>query len=84
MTTKSNQFTVDGTAVLVVPAAPQYQEVSLHSTQSVFIGDSAVTSLTGYRLDKDLNFSFTLAPNIDCYAIGNGVTATLFTLVTVL
>ena len=84
MTTKSSQVTVDGTAVLIVAAAPQYQEVSLHSTQTVFVGDSVVTSSTGYRLDKDLNFTFTLAPNTEAYAIGNGVTATLYTLVTVL
>ena len=84
MTTKSSQITVDGTAVLIAPAAPQYQEISLHASQPVFVGDSAVTSSTGYKLDKDLNFSYTLAPNTDAYAIGNGVTATLYVLATVL
>ena len=84
MTTKSYVYSVDGTAVLIAPAAPQYQEISLHANQPVFVGDSAVTSSTGYRLDKDLNFSYTLAPNTEAYAIGNGVTATLYVIATVL
>jgi len=84
MTTLSSQLTVDGTAVLLAAAAPQYQEVSVHSTQTVFIGNSAVTSSTGYRLDKDLNFSFTLAPNTESWIIANGVTATVYVLATVL
>ena len=84
MTTKSNQLTVDGTPILLAAAAPQYQEISVHSTQTVFIGDSVVSSTTGYRLDKDLNFSFTLAPNTESWIIANGVTATVYTIATVL
>ena len=84
MTTLSNQVAVDGTAVLLVPAAPQYQEVSVHSTQPIFIGDSTVTSTTGYKVDKDLNFTYTLAPHVESWSIANGVPATVYTLVTVL
>ena len=84
VTTTSSQIAVDGTAVLLVDEAPQYQEVSVHSTQPIFIGDFAVTSSTGYKVDKDLNFTYTLAPHTKSYSIANGVPATVYVLVTVL
>jgi hypothetical protein len=83
--TKSSQFSVtSATAVKVVSAAPQYQEVNFHSTQPVFLDSATVTSSTGYLLDKDLNFQFTLEPGQDFYAIASGTTAVLYAIVTVL
>jgi len=79
--TASAVFTVNATPVLIVSALPQYQEVNLHATAGVYLGNASVTSSTGYLLDKDTNFQFTLEPNQSFYAVAP-VTATLYVLAT--
>ncbi|CAB4122301.1 hypothetical protein UFOVP30_2 [uncultured Caudovirales phage] len=80
--TYSKSFTINTTPVLIVPALPQYQEVNLHATAGVFLGESAsVSSSTGYLLDKDLNFQFRLEPNQAYYAVAS-VSSTLYVLAT--
>ena len=79
--TQSAVYTINSTPVLIVPALPQYQEVNLHATAGVFLGGSTVTTSTGYLLDKDVNFQFTLEPNQAYYAVA-AVTSTLYVLAT--
>lgn len=74
-------FTVNSTPVLIVPALPQYQEVNCHATAGLFLGNATVSSSTGYLLDKDINFQFTLEPNQAFYASAT-VTSTLYVLAT--
>ena len=80
--TFSKSFVINSTPVLIVPALPQYQEVNCHATAGVFLGESAsVSSTTGYLLDKDTNFQFTLEPNQAYYAVAL-VSSTLYVLAT--
>lgn len=68
--TYSKSFSVSTTPILIVPALPQYQEVNLHATAGVYLGEtSSVSSSNGYLLDKDLNFQFRLEPNQAYYAV---------------
>jgi len=84
VTTTSSQISVDGTAVVLVPAAPQYQEVHLHTTSILYIGDSTVTTSTGLRLDNGDKLTFTIAPNFALYGITGSGTQTVYVMTTVL
>lgn len=84
MTTTSNQITVTTTAAILVPQATQYQEVTVHSTATVYVGGSTVSTTNGFKIDNGDKLKFTIAPNTDLYAVANSGTSVVYTLATVL
>ena len=84
MTTTNSQVSVDGTPVVLVPAASQYQEVHLHTSSILYIGDSTVSTSTGLRLDNGDKLTFTIAPNYSLYGITASGSQTVYVLATVL
>lgn len=84
MTTLATQITATTTPSIVVNKATQYQEITLHSTATVYLGGSDVTSSNGFKMDNGDKFNFTIAPNTDLYCVANSGTPTIFVIATVL
>ena len=82
--TTTSQIAVTSTATLLVPAASQFQEVHLHTTSILYVGDSTVTTSTGLRLDNGDKLTFTISPNVALYGIVSSGTQTVYMLATVL
>lgn len=84
MTTTASQITVNTSPVLIVSSGSQYQEITIHATGTIYLGGSTVTTSNGYRMDNGDKITFTLAPNLDFYAVSNAGSSTTYVLVTLL
>jgi hypothetical protein len=80
MALSSNQYSVDGTAVLIAVDSPSGCRVTVHNTDqgnAVYLnGSSSVSSVTGYRLDAKDKLQLTLNASEQLWAIcSSGQTA---------
>jgi hypothetical protein len=73
MALTTNQYSVDGTAVLLVSDSPSGVRVMLHNTDQgapVYInGQSTVTTVTGFRIDAKQVVQLVLNPSEQLWAI---------------
>ena len=78
------QKTVTSTATLLVTANRADQLVYLHSSSgTVYLGNSDVTTSTGYRMDNGDKLSMQLSDNESLYGIVASGTATMMVMATV-
>jgi hypothetical protein len=78
------QKTVTSTATLLVTANRADQLVYLHSSSgTIYLGNSDVTTSTGYRMDNGDKLSMQLSDNESLYGIVASGTATMMVLATV-
>ena len=78
------QKTVTSTPTLLVTANRADQLVYLHSSSgTVYLGNSDVTTSTGYRMDNGDKLSMQLSDNESLYGIVASGTATMMVMATV-
>ena len=81
----TTQFSVDGTAVKIASSQGSPLEVHSHcASGSIYLGNSAVTTATGYRMDNGDKDTFTVPDGSALYAISGAGTQTVFVLTAVL
>lgn len=84
MSLSSAQFIVDGTAVKLAESNGSPIEVHVHSASgSIYLGDSTVTTSTGYRIDNGDKALFMLADHTALYAISAAGNQTVYVLRTI-
>jgi hypothetical protein len=77
----SQQITVTTEAQLIVPADNVSQQIHLHTESgSTYIGNSGVTSSTGFKLDNQDVISLDIREGEALYAVCASGTTTLFML----
>ena len=75
----STQKTISTTASQIVSALPFDQTIAIHSgSGTVYIGDSTVTSSTGYRMDNGDKITLPVGDHESLYAITSSGTAILY------
>lgn len=80
----TSQKTVTTAATLLVTANRADQMVYLHSSSGIiYIGNSDVTTSTGYRMDNGDKLTLQLSDNEALYGITNTGTATMMVMATV-
>ena len=80
----TSQKTVTTTATLLVAANAHDQKVYLHSSSGIiYIGNSDVTSSTGYKMDNGDKLSLDLSDNEALYGITSTGTSTMQVMATV-
>jgi len=80
----TSQKTVTTAATLLVTANRADQLVYLHSSSGIiYIGNSDVTTSTGYRMDNGDKLTLQLSDNEALYGITNTGTATMMVMATV-
>jgi hypothetical protein len=80
----TSQKTVTTSPTLLVTANRADQLVYLHSSSGIiYIGNSDVTTSTGYRMDNGDKLSMQLSDNESLYGITNTGTATMMVMATV-
>ena len=86
MSIKGSVFTVDGTVTKLAEASGMPLEVHLHcASGSVYLGDSTVTTATGFKFDNGDKETFTVPDGSAIYGICNGgTTSTVYVLTAVL
>lgn len=85
MSISSAQYSVDGTAVKLAESNGMPLEVHIHSASgAIYVGNSSVTTLTGYRMDNGDKAVFTVPDGSALYAISSSGTQTVFALVAIL
>lgn len=86
MSIKSSSVTVDGTAVKLAEANGMPLEVHLHcASGSVYLGDSTVTTATGFKFDNGDKEIFTVPDGSSLWGICNGgTTSTVYILTAIL
>jgi hypothetical protein len=78
------QISVGTTPTLIVTANRADQQVYLHSSSgTLYLGNSAVTSSTGYKMDNGDKLTMQLSDNEALYAVTSSGTATLMAMVTI-
>ena len=78
------QKTVTNTPTLLVTANRADQLVYLHSSSgTIYLGNSDVTTSTGYRMDNGDKLSMQLSDNESLYGIVASGTATMMVLATI-
>jgi hypothetical protein len=78
------QKSVTTTATLLVTANRADQLVYLHSSSGIiYLGNSDVTTSTGYRMDNGDKLSMQLSDNETLYGITSSGTATMMVMATV-
>jgi hypothetical protein len=81
---KTSQVSVTSTATLLVTANRADQSVYLHSSSGViYLGNSDVTTSTGYRMDNGDKLTMQLSDNESLYGIVSSGTATMMVMATV-
>ncbi len=76
---KTSQVTVTTTATLLVAADPHDQTVLLHTAQGAcYIGNAAVTSSTGFKVDNNNEVTLPLGAYEALYAITSSGTDTVY------
>ena len=80
----TSQKTVTTSPTLLVTANRADQLVYLHSSSGIiYIGNSDVTTSTGYRMDNGDKLSLQLSDNEALYGIASSGTATMMVMATV-
>ena len=80
----TSQKTVTTTATLLVTANRADQVVYLHSSSgTIYLGNSDVTTSTGYRMDNGDKLTMQLSDNEALYGIVSSGTATMMVMATV-
>ena len=80
----TSQKTVTTAATLLVTANRADQLVYLHSSSgTIYLGNSDVTTSTGYRMDNGDKLTLQLSDNEALYGITNTGTATMMVMATV-
>jgi hypothetical protein len=80
----TSQKTITTAATLLVTANRADQLVYLHSSSgTIYLGNSDVTTSTGYRMDNGDKLSLQLSDNEALYGITNTGTATMMVMATV-
>lgn len=73
MAIASNNYTVDGTAVMIANDSPSGARLTIHNTDQgapIYMnGNSSVTSVTGFRIDAKQIIQLTLNPSEQLWAI---------------
>lgn len=78
------QKSVTTTATLLVTANRADQSVYLHSSSGIiYIGNSDVTTSTGYKMDNGDKLSMQLSDNESLYGITSSGTATMMVMATI-
>ena len=78
------QISVGTTPTLIVTANRADQLVYLHSSSgTLYLGNSAVTSSTGYKMDNGDKLTMQLSDNEALYAVTSSGTTTLMAMVTI-
>jgi hypothetical protein len=81
---KTSQVSVTTTPTLLVTANRADQSVYLHSSSGViYLGNSDVTTSTGYRMDNGDKLTMQLSDNESLYGIVSSGTATIMVMATV-
>ena len=81
---KTAQVSVTSTPTLLVTANRADQSVYLHSSSGqCFIGDSTVTTTTGFRMDNGDKLSMQLSDNESLYAVTASGTVTMMVMATI-
>jgi hypothetical protein len=81
---KTSQVSVTTTPTLLVTANRADQSVYLHSSSGViYLGNSDVTTSTGYRMDNGDKLTMQLSDNESLYGIVSSGTATMMVMATV-
>jgi len=81
---KTSQVSVTTTPTLLVTANRADQSVYLHSSSGViYLGNSDVTTSTGYRMDNGDKLTMQLSDNESFYGIVSSGTATMMVMATV-
>lgn len=80
MAINTDNYTIDGTAVLIANSSPSGCRIHIHNTTQgtpLWLGgNSSVTDVTGFRVDGKDQFEFILHPNEQLWAIcANATTA---------
>jgi hypothetical protein len=76
---KTSQVTVTTTATLLVAADPHDQTVLLHAAQGAcYIGNAAVTSSTGFKIDNNAKVTLPLGAYEGLYGITSSGTDTVY------
>ena len=80
MAIKTAQVAVDGTADLLTKGGFVGAVRNSHATAILYVGDSEVTTATGFGIPGGQTLSFELGPSEDLYGItdGTAVTAHVF------
>ena len=85
MSISSAQYAVDGTALKLAESNGMPLEVHLHcASGSIYVGNSSVTTLTGFRMDNGDKAVFTVPDGSALYAISASGSQTVYALVAVL
>jgi hypothetical protein len=81
---KTSQVSVTSTPTLLVTANRADQSVYLHSSSGViYLGNSDVTTSTGYRMDNGDKLTLQLSDNESLYGIVSSGTATMMVMATI-
>ena len=80
----SNQFSVDGTAVKLANSNGAPIDVRITAAADIYLGDSTVTSSTGYLLSKGDTLAITLADHNEIWATHVTGSTTVYAIVSVL
>lgn len=85
MSISAAQVVVDGIPVKLAESNGMPLEVHIHCAQgSLYVGASNVSASTGYKMDNGNREQFTVPDGSSLWGIGNGSTATVYVLTTIL
>jgi hypothetical protein len=76
----TKQVTVTGTSQSIISVDNVTRDVLLHAKHEIFIGNSGVTSTSGYIMDNDDVLRMSLVDGEDLWAVTSGGTGTLHVL----
>jgi hypothetical protein len=82
MATTSSKITVTTTAQTIVSLDNVTQYVHLHSKGAIYIGNTNVTTETGFLMDNDDHIVITVAQGCSLSAVTNADSHTLYVLIT--
>jgi hypothetical protein len=81
---KTSQISVTSTPTLLVTANRADQSVYLHSSSGViYLGNSDVTTSTGYRMDNGDKLTLQLSDNESLYGVVSSGSATMMVMATI-
>ena len=76
----TSQVTVTGTSQVIISVDNVTRDVLLHAKHEIFIGNSGVTSTSGYIMDNGDVLRMSLVDGEDLWAVTSGGTGTLHVL----
>jgi hypothetical protein len=81
MAITTSKVTVTGTKQSIISVDNVTRDVLLHAKHEIFIGNSSVTSTSGYIMDNGDELRLSLVDGEDLWAVTDGGTGTLHVLV---